>query len=116
MSDLDVLEYDQLKECLMEYAVSAPGKERIEKLQPVYRGAPALRRQHRAVSEAVRLHSERPIPLQGLRDIRQAARRLRTSPLDASEILELADHLRVARRVRLYLKKWTKRTRPYSTD
>ena len=106
MSDLDVLEYDQLKECLMEYAVSAPGKERIEKLQPVYRGAAALRRRHQAVSEAARLQSsKRPIPLKGLRDIRQAARRLQTSPLDASEILELAQHLRAARRVGLYFEK-----------
>ena len=106
LSDLEVLEYDQLKERLAEYAVSAPGKERAAALSPSYSGLQSLREEHRTVSEAVRLQaSDAPIPLQGLLDVRQPVRLLKTSALNAEEFIALGGHLRVARRVSNYFEK-----------
>lgn len=96
------LEYDKLKNLLTKYAVSELGCELIDEMKPLI-DKHEIQRLLSLCSEAKELYQRlKGLPLDGLKDIRSI---LRQSPkpgsvLDSLQFLDLANFVRVARKVK----------------
>lgn len=101
---LQLLEFDKIKKQLERFAETSIGKEKIEKLTPLFdydRVAYALTETDEAMS-AIRLKGEPTFG--GIRDIREKIKRAKIgSMLHAEEFIEIATTIFGARRVKKYM-------------
>lgn len=98
---LKTLEYTKIIERLTEYASSPLGREKCQKLEPIY-DIKEIRRLQKETSDALtRLWKKGAVSFSGTRDIRGSLKRLEIgSTLSAKELLDIASVLTVALRIK----------------
>jgi len=102
---LQVLEFPKVLARLADFAVSAPGREALLAVRPLF--APDdIRRRQRIAADFRRVQDEgKPVPLEGIHDLRAELQlaRVKDSALEAGGLLRIADELQAARLVRAAL-------------
>ena len=104
---LRVLEFQKVKEILLDYAASPLGREAVEALHPST-SIDEIRFTLREVSEMSRLwETNREPPLDGLYDVREPLRRcgIPGAVLDPAELIVIGETVKAARHIRSALRK-----------
>ncbi len=98
---LRVLEYERVREMLLEQISTDLGRERVAELAPMD-DEEEIRRRLQETTEARRLiDTTGSLPLGGLHDVRHAVQTAaRDGLIEAPELLDLADTVSSARRLR----------------
>src|SRR3990172_3297302 len=101
---LRVLEYDKVKALLTLQTVSVLGREKVETLLPATDPQEVARLQEETSQAREAMASHGAPPLGGIRDIRRPVRAAtKSAMLEPAELLDVADTLFAARRLRTYL-------------
>ncbi|WP_058486441.1 endonuclease MutS2 [Defluviitalea phaphyphila] len=102
---LKTLEYDKIIEKLANYAVSPMAKEIIMNLKPSSNYNKIIKMQKETSDAVSMILRKGSIPLGGFKDVRNALKRVKIGGiLSATELLYIADLLRVCRKVKNYYK------------
>ncbi len=100
------LEFQGVLDFIAKYCISTPGKEIINRLLPTDNTS-WLRTEHDLISEAVRMiMSDDSLPLENLQDTRHLLHKsiIQNATLIPTDLLEIADMLRVSRLIKQYIK------------
>jgi len=101
---LRVLEYNKIMDMLADMALSSMGSEMVRELLPSS-NINEVRLMQQETNEAVTILLRKgSIPLEGLNDIRGGLKKAEIgSTLEPSDLLKIADHLRCARRIKVFM-------------
>jgi len=102
---LKVLEFDKIKSILKGYVESSLGEEKVDKLEPS-NDLSFIKKCQEETSEAVRiLERGYNISFRGLKDVRNTLKKAAKGVIcQPQELLEIADSIRVSRRLKSFLK------------
>ncbi|MFB5662936.1 endonuclease MutS2 [Alteribacillus sp. HJP-4] len=99
-----VLEYNKMKEQLLEHAASSLGKKKVEELQPYTTLEEARQEQARTTEGTKVLRLKGQAPLGGIRNIYAHVKRAQIGGmLNAHELMEVADTVYAGRRLRTFI-------------
>lgn len=102
---LKTLEYNKIIQKLANYAVSPMAKEMAEHLRPSSEYSEVIRMQKETSDAVSMILRKGSIPLGGFRDTRSALRRVKIGGiLSTTELIHIADLLRVCKKVKNYSK------------
>lgn len=101
---LRVLEYNKIMDLLADMTLSSMGSEMVRELLPSS-NISEVRLMQQETNEAVTILLRKgSIPLEGLNDIRGGLKKAEIgSTLEPSDLLKVADHLRCARRIKVFM-------------
>ncbi|NLB94268.1 MAG: endonuclease MutS2 [Armatimonadetes bacterium] len=100
---LRVLEYERVRELLLAHASSELGKERVRAMVPLTDLREIEQRQAETAEVCLAIEEQGGIPLGGIRDIRVAVdRAARDGILQPQELLDIADTVYSARRLKFF--------------
>ncbi|WP_202080390.1 endonuclease MutS2 [Caldalkalibacillus salinus] len=101
---LSVLEFPKIKEQLMAHTSSYIGKEKVEKLTPVFDYDWVVEQQRATEEGSTVLRLKGSVPLGGIRDIRASIKRARIGGmLNAEELLDIASTLYGGRQTKTFI-------------
>jgi DNA mismatch repair protein MutS2 len=101
---LKVLEFDKVKEQLMEHAASSLGREKIEKLVPSADFAEVVKWQEQTDEAVTILRLRGNVPLGGIFDIRASVKRAKIGgTLSPHELLDVASTIYASRQMKKFI-------------
>lgn len=99
-----VLEYDKMKEQLLQYAGSSLGKKKVKAMTPLFELERIKEEQDRTAEAAKIVRLKGNVPLGGLKDIRASIKRAEIgAQLNERELLDVASTIYVSRRFRSFV-------------
>jgi len=101
---LKILEFDKVKEQLMEHAASSLGKEKVEKLVPSADFAEVVKWQEQTDEAVTVLRLRGNVPLGGIFDIRASVKRAKIGgTLSPHELLDVASTIYASRQMKKFI-------------
>lgn len=101
---LHILEFDKVKEQLLEHVSSSLGKEKVEKLLPSSRLAEVVNWQEETDEAAAALRLRGHVPLGGIVDIRASLKRAKIGgTLSPHELLDIASTISASRQLKQFI-------------